>query len=290
MKNSKTIFHEVIDTIELKESPEEIRSIVYFLLTRLFDITKTDILAGKMVLFPEATVQTLQKAVKRINQGEPIQYILGEEHFFGRKFHVNPSVLIPRPETEGLIRVILNYRSLLPKNKYKITPFRVLDIGTGSGCIPVTLFNELPPVRHVYATDVSNAALSVAVNNAEIHHAEITFIEHDILKEKLPLTALDVIASNPPYVTEGEKNQMNLNVLGYEPHEALFVPDNDPLIFYREIVRQSYDILNPGGLLAVEINERYGQEVSGLFANGGFREVRIETDIAGKPRIVHGLR
>ena len=169
-------------------------------------------------------------------------------------------------------------------------PFRVLDIGTGSGCIPVTLFNELPPVTHIYATDVSNAALSVAVNNADIHHAEITFIEHDILKEKLPFTALDVVVSNPPYVTQREKEHMHLNVLAYEPHDALFVPDNDPLLFYREIVRQSHDVLNPNGLLAVEINEKYSQEVSDLLTSGGFREVRVETDIGAKPRIVHGLK
>jgi release factor glutamine methyltransferase len=290
MKNSKTIFHEVIDTIELKESPEEINSIVYFLLTRLFDITKADILIGRMVSFPEAAAHTLQKAVKRINQGEPVQYILGEEHFFGRKFHVNPSVLIPRPETEGLIRVVLNYRNLLPKNKHKTPPFRALDIGTGSGCIPVTLFKEIPAEKQIYATDVSNAALSVAVNNAEIHHAEITFIEHDILKENLPLTALDVIVSNPPYVTEKEKDQIAVNVLGYEPHEALFVPDDDPLVFYRQIATQAQDVLNPNGLLAVEINEKYGEDVSHLFTASGFKEVQVEIDIAGKPRIVHGLK
>lgn len=290
MKNSKTIFHDVIDAIELRESPEEIRSIVYFLLTRLFDITKTDILAGKMVTFPQDTVQTLQKAVKRINQGEPVQYIVGEEHFFGRRFHVNPSVLIPRPETEALIRVVLNYRSLLPKNKHKTIPFRILDIGTGSGCIPVTLYNEIPPAREIFATDVSNAALSVAVNNAEINGAKVTFIEHDILKERLPFTGLDVIVSNPPYVTESEKSQMHHNVLGYEPHEALFVPDEDPLVFYREIVAQSQEILNPNGLLGVEINEKYSNEVSELLRNGGFKEVQIELDIAGKARIVYGVR
>jgi release factor glutamine methyltransferase len=290
MKNSKTIFHEVIDTIDLQENPEEIKSIVYFLLTRIFDITKTDILVGRMVPFSEATAHALQKAVKRINQGEPIQYILGEEHFFGRKFHVNPSVLIPRPETEGLIRVVLNYRNLLLKKQYKTTPFRILDIGTGSGCIPVTLFKEIPLEKQIYATDVSNAALSVAVNNAEINHAEITFIEHDILKEKLPLTGLDVIVSNPPYVTEKERNQMAVNVLGYEPHEALFVPDDDPLVFYRQIAMQAQDVLNPNGLLAVEINQKYSEEVSGLFINCGFSEVQVEMDIAGRPRIVHGLK
>ena len=287
MKSSKTLFQEVVDSIDLDESPEEIRSIAYFLLTSIFDITKTDILAGHMVPFTQAAALALQKSLKRINQGEPVQYVLGEEYFFGRKFHINPSVLIPRPETEGLIRVVLDYISNHPENKRRAGSFKILDIGTGSGCIPVTLFREIPRAK-IYATDVSNAALSVAVDNAAVHKAEITFIEHNILTEKIPVSGLDVIVSNPPYVTETEKDKLNKNVFDHEPHQALFVPDDDPLLFYRQIVPGAREALNDNGLLAVEINEVYGNQVSALFVEGGFSAVEIVDDISGKPRIVQG--
>ena len=289
MRNSKNLFQEIVESIDLQESPEEISSITYFLLTSVFQITKTDILAGKMVPFPETTAQTLSKYVKRINMGEPIQYILGEEYFYGRKFQVNPSVLIPRPETEGLIRAVVNYTDKILAKNQNVDSFRMLDIGTGSGCIPVTLFHEIPHPQ-VYATDVSTAALSVAVNNAEIHKADITFIESNILTEKLPLTGLDIVVSNPPYVTEQEKTHMCANVLDHEPHHALFVPDEDPLLFYREIARQAVATLKQHGLLAVEINERYAQEVMALFSTENFSAVVLDHDISGKPRVVTGIK
>lgn len=288
MRNSKTLFQEVVERIDLDESPDEIRSITYFLLTSLFSITKTDILAGKMVPFTGTSARALEKFVARINAGEPVQYILGEEYFFGRKFHVNPSVLIPRPETEGLVRVILDYKRSVPGERLIGRPFKILDIGTGSGCVPVTLFLEIPKAE-IYGTDISNAALSVALNNAEIHKAEITFIEHNILTEPIPVSGLDVVVSNPPYVTDKEKAQLNKNVLDHEPHEALFVPDDDPLLFYRHIVNKAREALNADGLLAVEINEKFGKEVSALFLQVGFKEVEVVDDVSGKPRIVRGL-
>lgn len=289
MKNSRSLFEEVVESIDLQERPEEISSITYFLLTSMLHITKTDILAGKMVPFPETTARTLSRHVKRINEGEPVQYIVGEEYFYGRKFQVNPSVLIPRPETEGLIRAVVNYKDEVLARNPAIPSFRILDIGTGSGCIPVTLFHEIPRPE-VYATDISTAALSVAVHNADIHQAKITFIESNILTEKLPLTHLDIVVSNPPYVTEHEKIGMSKNVLDHEPHHALFVPDDNPLVFYREIARQAFSSLKPNGLLAVEINERYGQEVMALFTSENFGAVTLDYDISGKPRVVSGIR
>lgn len=289
MKNSKHLFGEVVESIDLQESPEEISSIAYFLLTGVFQITKTDILAGKMVPFSETTAQTLSKYVERVNKGEPVQYILGEEYFYGRKFQVNPSVLIPRPETEGLIRAAANYKDEVLTKNPNIKTFRMLDIGTGSGCIPVILFHEIPRPE-VYATDISTAALSVAVNNAQIHHADITFIESNILTEILPLNDLDIVVSNPPYVTEHEKKGMSANVLEHEPHLALFVPDDDPLLFYRKIARQAIVALKQNGLLAVEINERYGEEVMDLFAREKFRAITLDHDISGKPRVVSGIK
>jgi release factor glutamine methyltransferase len=289
MKNSKALLQQVIDGIDLEESAEEIRSIAYVLLTGLFNITKTDILAGKMVPFPEDTSRVLQKFLLRLNKGEPVQYVLGEEYFYGRKFQVNPSVLIPRPETEGLIRAALSYEARLSERNNKGVGLKVLDIGTGSGCIPVTISLELP-AANVFATDVSNAALSVAVGNAQRYGANITFIEHSILTEQIPIADLDVVLSNPPYVTVKEKELMNTNVLKYEPHQALFVPDNDPLIFYREISKKANEVLKTGGFLAVEINERFGKDVEDMFLHAGFKEVEIQADISGKDRIVSGVK
>lgn len=288
MKNSRIVFQEVVADIQLKESPEEIREMAFILLESIFGVSKTDIMAGKIVAFPEEAALALRKAVDRINKGEPVQYVVGEEYFFGREFHVNPSVLIPRPETEGLVRAVIAYNNSLLLARNRPDPLKILDVGTGSGCIPITLFLEIPETE-IYGTDVSSAALSVAVGNAEKYGAKITFVEHNILNERIPLSNLDVIVSNPPYVTEKEKDQMKPNVLDYEPREALFVSDVDPLIFYKGISDQAKEVLKPGGLLAVEINEKFGKDVSEIFRRKGFNEVKIVKDLAGKERIVKGL-
>ncbi|MEX1239408.1 MAG: peptide chain release factor N(5)-glutamine methyltransferase [Cyclobacteriaceae bacterium] len=288
MKNSRTVFQQVVDDIHLGESPEEIRDMAFVLLESTFGVSKTDIMAGKIVAFPQETALALKKAVDRINKGEPVQYVVGEEYFYGRKFHVNPSVLIPRPETEELVRAVMGYHNALLIARNKPQALRILDIGTGSGCIPITLSLEIAEAE-LYATDVSTAALSVAVGNAETYGAKITFIEHNILKEKIPLSNMDVIVSNPPYVTEKEKGEMKPNVLDHEPHQALFVSDVDPLIFYKAISERSKGALNPNGLLVVEINEKFGKDVSEIFQLNGFRDVEIVKDVAGKERIVKAL-
>lgn len=289
MKNSKTLFHELVAGLTVRESVEEIQGIAYILLEAFFNVSRTDIMAGKAVPYPEEKVQLLRQSVERINQGEPVQYVTGEEYFFGRKFQVNPSVLIPRPETEELIRHVLLYKNSLARPQDDNNHLKILDIGTGSGCLAITLFHVAAPAD-IFATDTSSAALSVASGNAALHGADVTFIEHNILREQLPFTDLDVIVSNPPYVTEKDKSGMKINVLNYEPALALFVPDDDPLIFYREITAQARYALKPEGLLAVEINEKFPTEVSVLLEEAGFKEVHIIKDIAGKPRVVRGLR
>jgi release factor glutamine methyltransferase len=288
MKNSRTLFQEVVSDLHLGENPDEIKDVAFILLESLFGVSKTDIMSGEIVAFPHEAALGLQKAMDRLNKGEPVQYVVGDQYFYGRKFHVNPSVLIPRPETEELVRAVLAYNNFLLLTRNKRESIRIVDIGTGSGCIPVTLFLEIMDAE-VYATDVSTAALSVAVDNAEYHGAKISFIEHNILKEKLPLSDLDVIVSNPPYVTEKEKSQMKPNVLHYEPHEALFVSDVEPLVFYKAISEGAKQTLKPGGLLAVEINEKFGNDVAGLFLQQGLKDVEIVKDISGKDRIVQGL-
>ena len=288
MKNSKVLFQELIANIRLPESPEEITTMAYLMLEKTVGVSNTDIMAGKQILVPMEAIHTLQRFIDRINEGEPLQYVLGEAYFFGRNFQVNPSVLIPRPETEELIRTVLAWTEDIT-NKKAGFPLRVLDIGTGSGCIATTLSLELRDAE-VYASDVSNAALSVALDNVEAHGAKITLLHHDILKEKIPVYGLDIIVSNPPYVAESESREMKPNVLQFEPHLALFAPDEDPLVFYREITRKAKVTLRPSGLLAVEINERFGNEVSQLFIDNGFRAVEVIPDVSGKSRVVRGER
>ncbi len=288
MKNSKAVFQELVDKVTLKEDPDEIRSIISILMDHVLGVSQTDILAGKVVSLTPETEQRLDQYLSRLNRHEPLQYVLGETIFYGRTFQVNPSVLIPRPETEELIRSVMQWRYSAARAKDNKPP-RILDIGTGSGCIAITLHLEWAEAE-VYATDVSTAALSMGVGNAELHGAKVNFVEHDILHDDIPIDSIDVIVSNPPYVTESEKNEMRPNVLAFEPRQALFVPDDDPLIFYTNIIARSKRALNRGGLLAMEINEKFGREVSSLLIDGGYTDVEISTDVSGKERVVKGLK
>jgi release factor glutamine methyltransferase len=287
MKNSRVVFQEIVDKITLRENSDEIRSIAFILMDHLFGVSKTDILAGKMIYVTPDHYSTLENYLARLNASEPVQYVIGEAYFYGRRFLVDRSVLIPRPETEILVRAVLAWTDSASGPPEK--PIRILDIGTGSGCLPVTLRLELP-VSEVYATDFSPAALEVARKNAAMHLADVTFFESDILTEPIPVADLDVIVSNPPYVTKAEIIKMQENVLRYEPHSALFVPDDDPLLFYRTILLRAKEILSPRALVAMEINEKFGNEVAGLFTQNEFKEVSIIRDIDGKPRVVRGVK
>lgn len=280
MKNSKTLFDDFIKQITLNESADEISSIAYLVFENLLGLNRTEILSGKYAEVTDEKIASLLNIVKRINKHEPIQYILEEADFFGRKFFVNNSVLIPRPETEELVRLMID--QCQGKRNLKI-----LDIGTGSGCIPVTLALEIPNSR-VYATDVSKDALNVARKNAKKNKARVTFIHHDILKDDIPAQDLDMVLSNPPYITKREMHDMKANVIAFEPHLALFVPDDSPLLFYRTIVSKSTNVLKNGGMLAVEINEKYGLQVADLFSGAGFKEIQMIRDLSGKNRIVIG--
>ena len=288
MENSKSIFRKLMGELTLDEGQDERRSIALILLEKVFGITNTDVMAGRPVILTPETSRSLATFVARINKGEPVQYVVGEAFFYGRKFAVNSSVLIPRPETEELIRTVLSWTTLV--NRSAKTDFlTILDIGTGTGCIPVTLSLELRYAR-VFAIDVSADALTVARRNADILGAEVSFMKHDILKEPVRVPPLDVIVGNPPYVTLAEIEGMKTNVRDFEPHIALFVPDDDPLLFYRAIVSQARASLTDEGLLAVEINERYGPAVADLFRTSEFKEVEVVKDLAGKDRVVRGLK
>jgi len=226
--------------------------------------------------------EKFQKAITRLKNYEPIQYILGNTEFYGLEFEVNPSTLIPRPETEELVNWIIDDC----KDKQDIS---ILDIGTGSGCIAVTLAKHLPTAK-VHALDVSEEALKLAKQNANNNNVEVEFIEADILDSDFGNTQFDVIVSNPPYVRELEKEAMSANVLNHEPHLALFVQDDDALLFYRKITEISENILKPNGQLYFEINENLGERTKELLANNSFNNIELKRDIFDKDRMIKAIK
>ena len=219
----------------------------------------------------------LSEIVERLKRREPVQYVLGRTEFYGLMFRVNPDVLIPRPETEELVEWVLEDVSLKPVS--------VLDVGTGSGCIAVTLAKKLKR-GDVYACDNSSKALAIASCNARENGTEVHFFEQDILRPFAGHGKYDVVVSNPPYVLESEKGQMEENVLLFEPSNALFVPNHSPLLFYERLADLSHEILNPGGGLYFEINARKGEEVRTMLLKKGYRDVELRNDLSGNPRMV----
>ncbi len=278
--NAKALFDRIVKEITLPESRDEIQSIAFLLMEKLYSIDRTDMLAGREI--GEIQESEIGRLLQRINSQEPIQYILEETHFYGRDFFVSPSVLIPRPETEQLIQLVIKEFS----DKEDVS---LLDVGTGSGCIAITLAKELPKAQ-VFALDISTDALAVAKRNANQLGATVLFDQLDALRDKLPHTKLSAIVSNPPYVRLSEKERMHVNVLAHEPHLALFVPDNDALIFYKAIAEQAKHVLKKEGKIFVEINEQLGVGVSQVFQATGFANTEIIKDLFGKDRIVTGTR
>lgn len=225
--------------------------------------------------------EALKQDFERLKTGEPIQYILGHGPFYGREFKVSPATLIPRNETEELVHLIIKEN---PQAN-----LRILDIGTGTGCIPITLALEMKNPE-VFAVDISEDALEIAKENAKALQAKVKFLPCDILAEIPPLSDLDLIVSNPPYIPFSEKEQMHRNVLDFEPHLALFVSTDDPLVFYKKIAEKGKHLLKPHGKLYFEINERFGNEVVRVLSALDFKEIRIIKDLNGKDRIVSGQK
>ena len=240
-----------------------------------------DYYLGKGMILSPNEKQKLESILVRLCNFEPLQYIQGFATFLGRRFFVNPSVLIPRPETEELVERML---AQLPPAA------RILDIGTGSGCIAVTLAKELP-ASQVTAWDVSEAALAVARANGEALQADVKFEQCDVLAcSPAASPCYDAIVSNPPYVTETEKREMERNVLDWEPHTALFVPDDDPLRFYRKIAALGLGLLFSGGRLYFEINRAFGAETAAMLTALGYVDVKVDKDISGNDRFVTATR
>ncbi|WP_035464541.1 peptide chain release factor N(5)-glutamine methyltransferase [Algoriphagus vanfongensis] len=218
---------------------------------------------------------------EKLKTGEPIQYVLGKGPFYGREFVVNPSTLIPRNETEELVHLIIKENSQ--------SQLRILDVGTGTGCIPISLFLEMDRAE-VYGIDISTQALEVAQHNATIHQARVKWLECDILTNSIPVLDLDILVSNPPYIPEKGKALMHHNVVDFEPGLALFVPDEDPLIFYREIAQKGLQALKENGKIYFEIHEEYGHQVLALLQQLGYSQTQLIQDLNGKDRMVKGVQ
>lgn len=306
----------------------EAQAIVRTVLDALFGMSLTDICLGKVTQLSADDTTRLEKIMQRLEKSEPVQYVLGAEWFAGRLFDVAPGVLIPRPETEDLVKwacdeakekekednskeergkeekevskkrealkkeeqllsSLLKNNKEVPKKGEEAPHPSILDIGTGSGCIAITVALALPQAR-VTAWDISTDALAIAAGNAHRLGASVRFEHQDALSAPDDEACWDVIVSNPPYICDRERADMSDNVLSYEPELALFVPDSDPLLFYRAIAHYASKALKPGGRLLFETNTAYAHEVAQAMADEGFTAIEVRNDCFGKPRMVKG--
>lgn len=285
LKDTRELFRKELKGLYDKE---EIDNFFYMLLQSYLGVKRLDLAMTPELSFTKEEQSSILKALDSLKKHIPIQYILGETEFFGLAFKVSPRVLIPRPETEELVDWIINCHGNSNKQ------LRILDIGTGSGCIAVSLAKKLPQAK-VYALDVSEDAIYVAKQNAELNHVEIEFIQANVLNPKtwdLVFKELEfnIIVSNPPYVRKQEKSQMKNNVLMYEPHLALFVEDDDPLVFYKAIVQYAVDKLSQNGNLYFEINEYLGTPMTQLLHECHFSDIELKQDVFKKDRMIKGTK
>lgn len=242
------------------------------------DLKPIDIVLNEQLEISEEQYEQFEAAIQKLIKHEPIQYIVGSTYFFGLKLKVNPSVLIPRPESEELVAWILTH--------FKTTDSpTILDLGTGSGCLAISLAKHLPQAK-IVALDICRDALKVAQYNAQTHSVSITFLEDNMLELRPLDMDFDVVVSNPPYVCLQEKSKMKANVLEHEPHSALFVKDDNPLEFYKAIKQIATHNLKPGGLAFMEINEAFGRETFQLFRGESFEKTQLKKDTFGKDRLL----
>ena len=279
-------YSEIWHRIATSYDDGEARAIARILIEELFGLSYADIVCGATEQLSADDTLRLDTAVRRIEQGEPLQHVLGYADFCGNHFGVNASVLIPRPETEWLVdegeRLINGAYNAAPS-----APKRILDIGTGSGCIAISLKLRLGEA-YVEAWDISEEALRTAESNAKALKAEVAFCKRDALRAEESVAPWDLIVSNPPYICDSERADMDDNVLLHEPHTALFVPDDDPLRFYRAIARYALRSLSNGGSLLFECNTRYAEATGKMMREMGFEDVTVNDDCFGLPRFVKG--
>ncbi|MFD0962792.1 peptide chain release factor N(5)-glutamine methyltransferase [Pseudofulvibacter geojedonensis] len=269
--------------------PSEVEAFLFRLTDFRLGLNRIDFVLKSDIIISEEDVQFFEKAIAELKTEKPIQYILGETSFYGLTFKVTPKTLIPRPETEELVDWIINDQLTINNNQLTI-----LDIGTGTGCIPISLAKNLPDTN-VFAVDVSKEALLIAQENAVNNEVKVEFVEQNILEHNLIDEShllsqkFDVIVSNPPYVRELEKHEIKKNVLAYEPHLALFVEDTDALLFYREIANYALTHLTKNGSLYFEINQYLGKETVELLQGIGFSQVELRKDLSGNDRMIKAM-
>jgi len=278
------------ELIPIYSDKDEIESFFFILTEYLYQMKRIDVALQPNFELSEVEFEKWNDIIAQLQQEKPIQYITGEAWFYGLRFEVNENTLIPRPETEELVEWILN--STITHHP---SPITILDIGTGSGCIPIALKSNLPQAT-ISTIDISEKALEVAKKNAELNRVEINFIQANILEvddlSKLPIsnsqlpTHFDIIVSNPPYVRDLEKSEIKKNVVDYEPHLALFVDDSDALLFYRKIAQLALKNLAANGLLFFEINQYLGKETVELLEKLGFKNIELKKDIYGNDRMI----
>ena len=298
MKTIKDVFLSFRQGLNEVYSNREIEAIALLVLEEITGLSRAKIKAFQDDDVDGKAIEKIKDILIELKTGKPVQYILGSTEFYGLKFLVNPSTLIPRPETEELIEWTL-IESKKIKNEKVLS---ILDIGTGSGCIAITLKKHLPDAS-ITAIDISLDALHTAVQNAAINDVKVSFSEQDILKigkssdlkddiQTLGILSatFDIIISNPPYVTLLDKLQMHSNVTEFEPHSALFVPEQDPLIFYKAITNYAVDHLSTNGLLFFEINENLGSQTVKLLADNNFIDIELRKDMSGKDRMVKAIK
>ena len=259
--------------------PREAQAMIRIICEDVFNYDQVDMALRQESELPEFAQDRISDIIARLRRHEPLQYIIGSALFHGHRFKVNPAVLIPRPETEQLVDLIID--------ENPASDLRVLDMGTGSGCIAISLARALK-FPTVDAFDISRDAVAVARENAALLKVKVRLFESDMLSPQ-PSATYDIIVSNPPYICWSEREAMDPNVKDYEPGQALFVPDNDPLLFYKAIAPYAARSLERGGRLYLEINRRFGNEVKRLLEDNGFDEVRIIDDAYGNPRFAAAI-
>nr|WP_315132857.1 peptide chain release factor N(5)-glutamine methyltransferase [uncultured Flavobacterium sp.] len=278
--NIKEYRTQFIQELTLIYDAGEAESFFYLILEEKKQLKRIDLALHPDLVFSEEEIGVWNAVLEQLKQEIPIQYLLGKTSFYGLDFEVNAAVLIPRPETEELVEWILESQ----KSKVESQKVKILDIGTGSGCIAISLAKNLPDAT-VFALDVSEEALATAKKNAENNSVNVTFIHQNILETEDLLQQFDIIVSNPPYVRNLEKEEIKKNVLENEPHLALFVADNDALVFYKKIAQLAQKNLLPNGQLYFEINQYLGKEMVNLLEKMNFKTIDLRKDIYGNDRM-----
>jgi release factor glutamine methyltransferase len=283
-KNIQNLIRHITAAVANIYETHEAKAMAMLVVEQVLHLSPLQLSVARQQAVTEEQWQQTAHIIERLQRHEPLQYVLGCAHFYGLELEVTPAVLIPRPETEELVDLIV-------RENAGSRQLHILDLCTGSGCIPIALSAHLP-VEKVYGLDISQPALAVARRNALKYDQPIQWLQQDILKEDLalPSASLDIMVSNPPYVMESEKPFMRKNVLAFEPHLALFVPDNDALLFYNRIAELGLAHLKPGGTLYLEINEQQAAPLEQLLHKLHYDRVQALPDLFGKDRFIRAGR